>query len=346
MEIRRVQMTGGSSFVVTLPKDWVQEMRIKKNDPVGLIVQSDGTLLVTKNTTDEPLQRVKEIDSSHITDPAFLFRILIGTYISGFNVVRITSKQRFPPFVRSVVRDFTQMTIGQEVVEETDTQISVKDLLNPAEMPFDNTIKRMFVIVKNMHGDAIVAIETHNRNLANDVINRDMDSDRLNWLIARQTNMIMNNTGLSRKMEISVGMVMYYNLISRIIERIGDHAVRIVENAQPIIDMDLDKKITTSIRKASNLSREIFDRSIISFFNTDLKEAHKNIESITSLENICGDISNMALKQETMAAISISYIAESIRRSGEYAGDISENAINYIVEEAAPSRRRDAGKSG
>jgi phosphate uptake regulator len=346
MEIRRVQMTGGSSFVVTLPKDWVQEMRIKKNDPVGLIVQSDGTLLVTKNTTDEPLQRVKEIDSSHITDPAFLFRILIGTYISGFNVVRITSKQRFPPFVRSVVRDFTQMTIGQEVVEETDTQISVKDLLNPAEMPFDNTIKRMFVIVKNMHGDAIVAIETHNRNLANDVINRDMDSDRLNWLIARQTNMIMNNTGLSRKMEISVGMVMYYNLISRIIERIGDHAVRIVENAQPIIDMDLDKKITTSIRKASNLSMEIFDRSIISFFNTDLKEAHKNIESITSLENICGDISNMALKQETMAAISISYIAESIRRSGEYAGDISENAINYIVEEAAPSRRRDAGKSG
>ena len=346
MEIRRVQMTGGSSFVVTLPKDWVQEMRIKKNDPVGLIVQSDGTLLVTKNTTDEPLQRVKEIDSSHITDPAFLFRILIGTYISGFNVVRITSKQRFPPFVRSVVRDFTQMTIGQEVVEETDTQISVKDLLNPAEMPFDNTIKRMFVIVKNMHGDAIVAIETHNRNLANDVINRDMDSDRLNWLIARQTNRFMNNSGLSRKMEISVGMVMYYNLISRIIERIGDHAVRIVENAQPIIDMDLDKKITTSIRKASNLSMEIFDRSIISFFNTDLKEAHKNIESITSLENICGDISNMALKQETMAAISISYIAESIRRSGEYAGDISENAINYIVEEAAPSRRRDAGKSG
>jgi phosphate uptake regulator len=237
------------------------------------------------------------------------------------------------------------MTIGQEVVEETDTQISVKDLLNPAEMPFDNTIKRMFVIVKNMHGDAIVALETHNRNLANDVINRDMDSDRLNWLIARQTNMIMNNTGLSRKMEISVGMVMYYNLISRIIERIGDHAVRIVENAQPIIDMDLDKKITTSIRKASNLSMEIFDRSIISFFNTDLKEAHKNIESISSLENICGDISNMALKQETMAAISISYIAESIRRSGEYAGDISENAINYIVEEAVPAPRRGASKS-
>ncbi|HNX17899.1 MAG TPA: PhoU domain-containing protein [Methanoregula sp.] len=344
MEIRRVQMTGGSSFVVTLPKEWISEMRIKKNDPIGLIVQPDGTLLVTKKTTDEPPQRVKEIDIGYITDPAFLFRILIGTYITGFTTIRISSKQRFPPFVRSVVRDFTQMTIGQEVVEETDTLILIKDLLNPAEMPFDNTIKRMFVIVKNMHEDAISALETHNPALATDVINRDMDSDRLNWLIARQTNMIMQNPSLSRKMEVSAGMAMYYHLIGRIIERIGDHAVRIAENAQPIIDADLDKKIIVSLKKASVLSMEIFDKSIIAFFNADIKEAHKTIESVTVLEKTCSDISNLAFRQETMAAISISYISESIRRAGEYSADISENVINYIVEEDKSLHRRTGKK--
>ena len=114
-----------------------------------MIVQPDGTFLVTKKITEEPIQRLKEIDSSTLTDPAFLFRLLIGTYITGFTVIRITTKQRFPPFVRPLYRDFTQMTIGQEVVEETETVIAIKDLLNPAEMPFDNTIKRMFVIVKN-----------------------------------------------------------------------------------------------------------------------------------------------------------------------------------------------------
>src|SRR5208337_1163701 len=222
MEIRRVQMTGGASFVVTLPKDWAEAQKIKKNDPVGLTVQPDGTLLVTKKITEEPLQKVKEIDSSTVTDPAFLFRMLIGTYITGFTTIRITSKQRFPPFVRSVVRDFTQMTIGQEVVEETETVIVIKDLLNPSEMPFDNTIKRMFVIVKTMHEDAITALETHNKTLAQDVINRDMDADRLNWLIARQTNMIMQNASLSRKMGISTGMAMNYYQLSRIIERVGD----------------------------------------------------------------------------------------------------------------------------
>ena len=339
MEIRRVQVTGGASFVVTLPKDWAEAQKIAKNDPIGLIVQPDGTLLITKKITEDPVQRVKEIDSSTIADPAFLFRMLIGAYITGFTVIRITTKQRFPPFVRTVVRDFTQMTIGQEVVEETETAITIKDLLNPSEMPFDNTLKRMFVIIKNMHEDAVTALETHNRSLAMDVINRDTDADRLNWLIARQTNMILQNASLSRKMGISPGMAMNYYMFSRIIERVGDHAVRIAEHSLPIIDVDFDKKFMNAIKKSSALSLEIFNRSIISFFNADMKEANRNIESITALENICGEINNMVLKQDALIALNIAYISESIRRAGEYAGDISETVINLLVEnEIAPSR--------
>ena len=340
MEIRRVQVTGGASFVVTLPKEWAEGQKIKKNDPVGMTVQPDGTLLVTKNTTDEILQQIKEIDCSTIADPAFLFRLLIGSYIMGFNLIRLTSKQVFPPYVRSVVRDFTQMTIGQEVVEETETVIVIKDLLNPAEMPFENTIKRMFVIVKNMHKDAITALETHNKTLAEDVIKRDIDADRLNWLIARQTNMIMLHASLSRKMGISPDMAMHYYIFSRIIERIGDHAVRIAEHALPIIEIDLDKKILNSIKKASILSLEIFDRSIISFFNSDMKEANRNIESINALENVCGEINNIILKQDTLIAISLNYISESVRRAGEYAGDISETVINLLVVEDGSLKKR------
>jgi phosphate uptake regulator len=337
MEIRRVQVTGGASFVVTLPKDWAEAQKIVKNDPVGLIVQPDGTLLITKKITEDPVQRIKEIDSTAITDPAFLFRMLIGAYITGFTMIRITTKVRFPPFVRTVVRDFTQMTIGQEVVEESETAITIKDLLNPAEMPYDNTIKRMFVIIKTMHEDAVTALETHNRALAMDVIKRDTDADRLNWLIARQTSMILQNASLSRKMGISPNMATNYYMLSRIIERVGDHAVRIAEHSLPIIDVDFDKKFMNAIRKASALSLEIFDRSIITFFNADMKEAHRNIESITALENICGEINNMVLKQDALVALNIAYISESIRRAGEYAGDISETVINLLVDnEIAP----------
>ena len=54
------------------------------------------------------------------TNPAFLFRSLIGRHIAGFSATTVQSKTRLPPFVRTVVRDFTQMTIGQEVTEESE----------------------------------------------------------------------------------------------------------------------------------------------------------------------------------------------------------------------------------
>ena len=134
-------------------------------------------------------------------------------------------------------------------------------------------------------------------------------------------------------------MAMHYYMLSRIIERIGDHAVRIAENTPQIIDGKLDKEILAAVKKASSLSMENFDRSIISFFNADLKDANRNIESIHELETICGDIENLVLKQDTLVAIHVGYIAESIRRAGEYAGDISETVINLLMEDVQSQQR-------
>jgi hypothetical protein len=64
-----------------------------------------------------------------------------------------------------------------------------------------------------------------------------------------------------------------------------------------------------------------------------MKKSHKNIESVQVLESLCEEINNLVLQQETPDAIALGYITESVRRAGEYAADISENVINYLVEE-------------
>ena len=334
MEIRKVQITGGSSYVITLPKDWAKGQNIQKNDPLGLLSQPDGTLLVTRNITEGQFQREKVFSLADINEPVYLFRLLVGSYISGFTGIRITSKTRIPVSMRMVAREFTQMAIGFEVVEETDMTIILKDLLNPSEMPFENTIKRMFVIVKNMQIDAMSALENGvDPGIADDVIKRDNDVDRLNWLIARQTNMILKNARLSRKMGAPTSKVVNTYIISRIIERIGDHAVRIAENVMKISGRQIDKDLLTSIMKANTLAISLFDKSIVSFFNSDLKASNKNIEQVEKLEELYDKIALLAMKEEPSIAIPLRSIAESIRRSGEYAGDISESIINYLIEE-------------
>ena len=347
IEIRKVQMTGGSSFVLTLPKDWADSVHLVKNEPLGVIVQPDGSLIITKNLSENAAQRMKRFNASEITDPIFLFRLLIGAYIAGYTTVEIFSKTRLGPEARKAMRDFTRMTIGPEVTEETDRSIVAKDLLNPTEMPLDKTIRRMSTIVKNMHIDAIVALETKNKALIDDIINRDHDVNRLHWLVSRQKNITLRNTGIAKKMGITIPAVINMFLTSRIIERIGDHAVRIAENVGLLLDESLDEEVVPAIKTASATSQKLFERSIEAFFNVDSSASNRVIEDIAGFEKQCTKISTFAVKQPVGTAIALSVIAESIRRTGEYSADISENAINYHVdseEEPQSASKKNAGE--
>lgn len=333
MDIRKVQMTGGSSYIITLPKEWITSANIKKNDSIGLLKQSDGTLLITSRMNEKQEQKIKKFFINNETEPIYLLRQLIGAYIAGHNSIEIKSKERIPSSLRASIRKFTQITIGQEVIEETDTTIMIKDLLKPAEMPFNSTIKRMHIIVKNMHEDAIKSLETKNKKIGEEISLRDNDVDRLHWLVARQYNMILQNINLAKKMNITVALTSTYFLISRIIERMGDHVVRIAQNIPNLIEGNLDREILYKIESASSLALNIFNKCIGSFFRKDLVESNKNIETVKKLEVLCEQIKTMASNQEGEIAISIGYIIESIRRIGEYAEDISETSINYLASE-------------
>jgi hypothetical protein len=45
-------------------------------------------------------------------------------------------------------------------------------------------------------------------------------------------------------------------------------------------------------------------------------------------------------RQETADAIALGYVNESVKRAGEYAADISDNVINYLVEEDRLPKRK------
>ena len=333
MEVRRVQLTGGSSYILTLPKEWINSLNIKKNTPLGIHMQSDGTLLITPKMMQEQLQRTIEFDATQTTEHMFLLRRLIGAYIEGYTIIKINSNERIPEVVHSVVRTFTQTAIGQEVVEETDNSITLKDLVNPTEMPFDRTIKRMRIIVKGMYEDALRAFQTKDKNLTDDVIQRDTDIDRLHWLVARQYNIILRHVSLAEKMNITNETASACFLISRIIERIGDHVVAIAENTSTLAKGNIDSKIVEQVLIASNMSLDLFNSSINAFFRKDLESSNEIIEAVAKLEDLCSKINNMVVNQEGSIALSVGYVVESIRRIGEYSQDISETVINHLIGE-------------
>ncbi|MHA1845880.1 MAG: PhoU domain-containing protein, partial [Promethearchaeota archaeon] len=227
VETRKVQKTGGSSYIISLPKPWIIKHGIVKNDSIGIISQPDGNLLITPNVNSESNLKTKEILVEDYKDPEFLFRILIGAYIMGYSKTIVKSSRRFDSSFHDTIINFTKIAIGPEIIEESNNLVIMKDLLNPKEMPFEKTIRRMYILIERMHDDAINSLIKRNKELAEDVIKRDNDVDRLHWLISRQSNIILRDIILAQKLGITLEDASHFQAMSRFLERIADHAEKI-----------------------------------------------------------------------------------------------------------------------
>ena len=331
MEIRKVQMTGGSSYIVSLPKEWIKESGIKKNDPLGLIVQSDGSLTVTPKITGKMAERIKIFNLRDINDYEDLYRLLIGAYVTGFNTIKIVTPARIPSFAHKAVRLFIQASIGQEVSEETEKSIIIKDLLNPGEMPFENVISRMYVIIDGMLRDAIFALKTRDKDLTDDVISRDRDINRLYWLISRQYNLLLRNVSLSRDMGMDVEMALHYLQVSRVLERVGDQVVRAAENIQSLLFVSVERKIMDMLQSLTLEAMDILNSGIESFFKKDINKTNDTLGRVKKFNKKCDDVSKELFDVNRSGVLSIGYTIENLRRISEYTGVICETSINYIV---------------
>ena len=89
-ETRKIQFTGGSSYIVSLPKKWIQDLKLKQGDLVVIARQGHSILQIapiSKRVSKE--QREATIEVTKDNSPYFLARKLISLYFLGFNIIKI-----------------------------------------------------------------------------------------------------------------------------------------------------------------------------------------------------------------------------------------------------------------
>ena len=332
METRKVQLTGKSTFIISLPKTWVNDTGIKARDSIGVIPQPDGTLLLSPKMIKGKLPTKKEITVDKNEEKIHLLRKLIGAYITGYNIIEIRSRYGLTPENKHTAKKFTRIVIGPEIIDEDANSMVMKDLLDPTDFSFKTAVRRMYYIGREMHENVAKSLEDRDVSLSQDVKDRDEEINRLNWLVARQNNMLLSDISLAEKMGTTRKRSLNYMLIARILERIGDHASKIADSIISLEEKEVDKEIIASIVRANDLSLKILDKSMGSLFNKDIDMANDAIDSVDALINTCEEISERVMKLEGKIALSLGYILESIRRTALYAADISETVMNHLID--------------
>jgi phosphate uptake regulator len=160
--------------------------------------------------------------------------------------------------------------------------------------------------------------------------------DRLHWLVARQYNLILSDPNLGRSMKITPGTASTCYVLSRIIERIGDHGVRIAKNAEKLMERRLETSEKTSLAESMDIALDLFSRGMDAFSAADLEASHRIIGMTAPLEERCAGMETMAQHHKGEIATALVAVISSIRRIGEYTEDICENTMNHLVAEGMP----------
>jgi len=337
-ETRKIQFTGKSSYIVSLPKQWVMDLGLKQGDQIRMRRKDSSTLEIYPPKFETRSQK-KEEATIEIDDEetSSIVRKLISLYFLGYKTINIKPKTgRLSPNQRNTVKEAVKrMLMGSEIISDSSGGITVQVLVNLLELSVDGAFKRMIHLAKSMSNDAILAMRENNLELAQEVINTDDEVDRFGFYIIRQLKIAIQNEHMLKEMGFrNARDCLGYRLVVKNIERTGDHAAFIAKDVLEF-KKPVKKDIVEKIEEMNEFALSVLDDSCLALFKEDYVQAEKTIEKtneIIKYEKKVRDASKSLKDDEEIYRIR--RMTENIRRISEYASDIAEIVLNMNIEKS------------
>jgi len=333
METRKVQLSGGTTYTVSLPKKWAQEHGIEAGSVLALHPNGDSSLLVeatTDRTTDE---RTATVDISTASDNALRKQIL-ALHAVGFDSVLLEDSTGHGSERRQVVEETLQELSGFELLEASDHRIRLTNLIDAANVDVRKSVLRLRLVMLAMHRDAISAIIEGDEKLAQRVVSRDSEADKLFAMVTRHFRRSLTDLHEVEKLAHGRDELFEYYYAARQFERIADHAEKMATFAlEP--DASIPEGYADELSDLGNTTRGIIDDAadaILTDAGIETASAvlAKHDQLHDRLEELDRDLYDHDVPSE---AYVLGLLLDSLRRSAEYGVNVATVAIQQTIRE-------------
>ncbi len=331
MEGRKLQLAGGSTYLISLPRRLVTGAGLKPGATLFVDTESDGSISVRPSPGEKPGARRKLFDERNGVAHEHLLRKLIGAYVSGFGLIEIRFPPESGPAMRRVAREFCRLVIGPEVIEEGRGSLTIHDLSDPSELSSEKCIRRMHLLVRAMLGDSVLALKSSDAALSRDVVQRDQDVDRLYWMVSKRLHLVNGSSGRDSASE-SIAVLQAHRLVAKMLERTGDHAVRIA-NAFPALaeKRQIEPKLMKGMEEAAASATAILDEAFGALVSSNLAAANEAIDRRAQHQGLIDALSHRVATRKGEELLALGAVVDSLGRAASYATDIAEQAIDLAV---------------
>jgi phosphate uptake regulator len=334
MELRKIQVTGGSTHVVSLPKKWVDRTGLGRSDTVAIHEEPDGSLLLIPHSDGKPTSRTLNVTLPDAPSEEEVVRRLVGAYLAGADEIHIRAAHKMDPKVRQIVRDITRDLVGVEILEESASAMVLQDLVGVADMDLRKTLTRMQRIARIMYDDALGALQARDAGAAQDVATRDDELDRLLWMVSKQMHALLEQPRLAAKLSVRPAEALNLFLAARALERMGDHATKIGRNVAALQGHTIPKPVVEALLTQAGHVKAIWDDAFGSLKRPDFDTASAAADRGEAAAAWRAGFPNLVrgLDHETVGPLTL--IADSIDRTRGYAIDLAETAMNQTFQAA------------
>jgi phosphate uptake regulator len=341
-EVRKVQFTGRSTYVLSLPKKWIEEMRLRAGDQVTLVRETDNSLSIVpvrSGPADTPSEATALILPNE--SPGALKRKVVSMYLAGYNIIHLKLKAgRINPALRDAVREVVRRNlVGTEMIADASDIITLQVLLSLPELSVNTAIRRMYLIASSMHRDAMASLAELNIELAKEVIKSDDEVDRFSLYVLRNLVMATQNGRVLREMGLKNSSdCLSYRAAVKSIERVADHSCGIAEAAIKLKEK-LPKETVQKVDRMSYLALAVLADSVEALLRRDYQLADKTVDAVEGVHALEEDAVASIEKEKVRDPASVKLALEDIRRTAEYASDIAEAALNETIDEVIEKGR-------
>ncbi len=221
-EVRKLQATGGSTYTLSLPKPWVVEFGLEPRDSLRVDWRPSGALRITPLNERTVRELHAFFDHSRLPENS-LHDHLMGAYISGADVIKISFEETNHALLARSVRRFLKSTRGFEIVDEQARTMELRCLLNAADMPLHASLNRMYLLVTSLMRDIMNVFEGGDTEFLADAEERESEVDALLYLIERQTRLLLDSHTVASKLNLTRPQALEYANLAKSLERMMDH---------------------------------------------------------------------------------------------------------------------------
>jgi phosphate uptake regulator len=350
---RRVQCTGRGSYIISLPKEWVEDLELKRGSEIAFNIQPNQTLTlvprkIMEKEGNEKSAKPKEyyivVDPKE--SPQATLRMIRALYAIGADIIKIHFKTgdilKFKNEIKNLARD---NFLGSEIIDETPVEITLQILIKYSEFPIEKAVRRMAIVALAANRDAILALKDRSTALFESVISAHNDVNRLGLYIVRQLK-----HGIERNLYRELGFktpkeFLLYRIAVNDIQSIGENALNIInhlgylqklmEEQTLFVKEPVDDEIYNQLVDFSSQAQQLYDDAIKALFKRDYKDAERLIskrEALTALDNELIMLMSSKKLDPNIASV-LRLIFDSSRRIMDYSKNLAELTLNRTVEE-------------